>query len=144
MSADWYLWLKAAHVVAIIAWLAAVLYLPRLFVYHTAVAAGSEASETFKVMERRLLRAIATPAMTAAWVFGLIIAYQGHWFAAPWMHAKLLLVLILSGYTGYLARQVKVFRADANTRSARFYRILNEVPTVLMVLVVILVIVKPF
>lgn len=144
MSVDWYLWLKAAHVVAIIAWLAAVLYLPRLFVYHTAAAAGSEASETFKVMERRLLRAIATPAMIASWVLGLVIAYWGGWFVAPWLHAKLLLVLILSGYTGYLSKQVKVFAADANTRSARFYRVLNEVPTVLLVLIVILVIVKPF
>jgi protoporphyrinogen IX oxidase len=141
---DWYLWLKAAHVMSIIAWLAAVLYLPRLFVYHAGAVAGSQASETFKVMERRLYKAIATPAMVAAWIFGLWIAYLGGWFVAPWLHAKLLLVLILSGYTGFLGSQVRVFAADRNARSARFFRILNEVPTLLMVLIVILVIVKPF
>ena len=141
---DWYLWLKAAHVLAIISWLAAVLYLPRLFVYHTGVAAGSQASETFKVMERRLLNAIANPAMAASWILGLWIAYLGGWFASGWLHAKLLLVLVLSGYTGFLSKQVRVFAADANTRSARFFRILNEVPTVLMIGIVILVIVKPF
>lgn len=141
---NWYLWLTAAHVISLIAWLAAVLYLPRLFVYHTATAAGSETSETFKVMERRLLKAIATPAMIATWIFGLTIAYQGGWFTAGWLHAKLLLVLILSGYTGYLAKQVRVFAADANQRSSKFFRILNEVPTVLLIGIVILAIVKPF
>jgi protoporphyrinogen IX oxidase len=141
---DLYLWLKAAHVIAIIAWLAALLYLPRLFVYHCGVAAGSQASETFKVMERRLLTVIANPAMIAAWVLGLVIAYLGGWFVAGWLHAKLLLVLLLSGYTGFLSKQVRIFAADANRRSDRFFRILNEVPTVAMILIVILVIVKPF
>jgi protoporphyrinogen IX oxidase len=139
-----YLWFKAAHVVAIIAWLAALLYLPRLMVYHCAAEAGSVQSETFKVMERRLLMAIANPAMLAAWVFGLTIAVQGGWFQSGWMHAKLLLVILLSGYTGYLSKQVKVFAADRNQKSARFFRILNEVPTVLMIAIVVLVIVKPF
>jgi putative membrane protein len=124
--------------------MAAMLYLPRLFVYHAGVPAGSPQSETFKVMEQRLLRFIATPAMIATWILGLWIAYDGGWFSAGWLHAKLLLVLILSGVHGFFARTVRDFTADRNRRPSRFYRIINEVPTVLMVLVVILVVVKPF
>jgi putative membrane protein len=139
-----YLWIKAAHVIAVIAWMAAMLYLPRLFVYHAGVPAGSPQSETFKVMEQRLLRFIATPAMIATWILGLWIAYDGGWFSAGWLHAKLLLVLILSGVHGFFARTVRDFTADRNRRPSRFYRMINEVPTVLMVLVVILVVVKPF
>jgi protoporphyrinogen IX oxidase len=139
-----YLWIKAAHIVAVIAWMAAMLYLPRLFVYHAEAPAGSAQSETFKVMERRLLRIIATPAMIATWILGLWIAYQGGFFSSGWLHAKLLLVLILSGLHGFFAGSVRAFAADRNTRSARFYRMINEVPAVLMVLVVILVVVKPF
>ncbi len=138
-------YIKAFHIIAVIAWMAGVLYLPRLFVYHTATKPGSEQSETFKVMERRLLRYITTPAMVAAWVFGLILAfYVVDWSAAGWFHAKLMLVVILSGFTGFLGKWMKDFAADRNTRSQRFYRIANEVPTALMIVIVILAVVKPF
>jgi putative membrane protein len=136
-----YLWIKALHVVAIIAWMAGLLYLPRLFVYHAGVATGSETSETFKVMERRLLKAIMNPAMIVAWLAGLFLAWQGGWFRAGWFHGKLLLVLILSGVHGHFAARVKDFAADRNTRSARYYRFVNEIPTLLMIAIVILVIV---
>jgi putative membrane protein len=139
-----YLWLKALHVVAIIAWMAGLLYLPRLFVYHCAAETGSVQSETFKVMERRLLKAIMNPAMIATWVLGLALVWQGGWLTSGWLHAKLALVLGLSAVHGMLAKQVKVFAADRNARPARYFRILNEVPTVLMIGIVILVIVKPF
>ncbi len=139
-----YLWLKAFHVIAVIAWMAGMLYLPRLFVYHCDAPVGSRQSETFKVMERRLLKAIMTPAMVVTWALGLWLAVSGNWFSFGWLHAKLALVLAMSGVHGFLAATVKRFAADANVRPARFYRILNEVPTVLMVAIVILVIVKPF
>ena len=141
---DVYLWIKALHVAAVIAWMAAMLYLPRLFVYHVGAAAGSETSETFKVMERRLLRGIATPSMIVTWLAGLTLVWQGGWMTSGWLHAKLLLVLILSGIHGMLARYTRDFANDRNVRSARFYRIINEVPAVLMLAIVILVIVKPF
>jgi protoporphyrinogen IX oxidase len=138
-------YIKAFHIIAVIAWMAGVLYLPRLFVYHAAAEAGSAQSETFKVMERRLLRYITTPAMVAAWVFGLILAFSVvDWSAAGWFHAKLLLVIILSGFTGILGKWMKDFAQDRNTRSQRFYRIANEVPTLLMIVIVILAVVKPF
>jgi protoporphyrinogen IX oxidase len=139
-----YDWLKALHVIAIIAWMAGMLYLPRLFVYHAEAPKGSIQSETFKIMERRLLKAIINPAMIVTWVLGLVLAWQGAWWTAGWLHGKLLLVLILSGLHGIYARRLKEFAADRNTRPARYYRILNEVPTVLMIGIVILVIVKPF
>ena len=139
-----YLWIKSLHVVSIIAWMSGLLYLPRLFVYHCGAAAGSEMSETFKVMERRLLRAIMTPAMILAWITGLTLAVQAGFFTAGWMHFKLLLVLIMSGAHGYMSRCVRTFAADANMRSHKFYRVLNEVPTLLMLAVVVAVIVKPF
>ena len=139
-----YLWLKAAHVIAVIAWMAGMLYLPRLFVYHCAAAPGSAQSETFKMMERRLLRAIINPAMIATWVFGLWLAFEGGFFKAGWLHGKLALVLALSAVHGLFARWVKDFAADRNPRSDKFYRIINEVPTLLMIGIVILVIVKPF
>lgn len=139
-----YLWIKAAHVIAVISWMAGMLYLPRLFVYHTAVAPGSEQSETFKVMERRLLRAIINPAMVATWVFGAWLAWDGGWLSSGWFHAKLALVILLSAAHGFFSRQVRMFAEDRNTYSQKFYRILNEVPTLLMILIVILVIVKPF
>jgi protoporphyrinogen IX oxidase len=138
---DLYLWIKALHVVAIIAWMAGMLYLPRLFVYHAGVPVGSPMSETFKVMERRLLKAIINPAMTVAWLAGLTLAYEGGWFKAGWLHAKLLLVILLSAAHGVFAKRVKEFAADRNTHSARYYRIVNEIPTVLMIGIVILVIV---
>ncbi|HEY8564843.1 MAG TPA: protoporphyrinogen oxidase HemJ [Beijerinckiaceae bacterium] len=139
-----YLWLKAFHVVAVIAWMAGLLYLPRLFVYHCDAAAGSAQSETFKVMERRLLKAIMNPAMIATWVLGLVIAAQGEWWRAGWLHGKFALVIGLSAVHGVYAKRLKEFAADRNTRPARYYRILNEVPTLLMIGIVILVIVKPF
>ncbi len=139
-----YLWIKAFHVIAIIAWMAGMLYLPRLFVYHSETQRGSIQSETFKIMERRLLKAIINPAMIATWVFGLWLVWWGGWYTAPWFHAKFLLVILLSGVHGMLSRFVKDFAADRNRKTQKFYRIINEVPTVLMVLIVILVVVKPF
>lgn len=139
-----YEWIKAFHVIAVIAWMAGMLYLPRLFVYHCEAEVGSKQSETFKVMERRLLKAIINPAMIAAWLLGLYLAWTGHWFSSGWFHIKLLLVLILSGLHGMLARWVRDFANDRNTRSQKFYRIINEIPTVLMIGIVIMVIVKPF
>jgi putative membrane protein len=139
-------YIKAFHVIAIIAWMAGLLYLPRLFVYHAQSKTGSEQSETFKVMERRLLRYITTPAMLASWVLGLALAFSGviDWSKDGWFHAKLFLVLLLSAYHGFLAKWTKDFALDRNTHSARFYRIANEVPTLLMILIVILVVVRPF
>jgi putative membrane protein len=139
-----YEWIKALHVVAIISWMAAMLYLPRLFVYHCGVAVGSDQSELFKVMERRLLKAIMTPAMIVAWLAGLWLIHAGGFWAAGWLHAKLAMLLALTGIHGWLARLVRVFAADRNTRPARYFRVLNEVPTLLMVGIVIMVIVKPF
>ena len=138
--------IKAFHIIAIIAWMAGLLYLPRLFVYHAESKTGSEHSETFKVMERRLLRYITTPAMLASWVLGLALAFSGliDWSKDGWFHAKLFLVLVLSAYHGLLAKWTKDFALDRNTRSPRFYRIANEVPTLLMILIVILVVVRPF
>jgi protoporphyrinogen IX oxidase len=138
------LWVKALHIMAVIAWMAGMFYLPRLFVYHVDAPAGSVQSETFKTMERRLLKAIMNPAMIAVWLTGLYLAWSERFFAAPWLHAKLTLVLAMSGLHGYLAATTRKFAADRNDKSARFYRILNEVPTALMALIVILVVVKPF
>jgi putative membrane protein len=139
-----YPWAKALHVMAVISWMAGMLYLPRLFVYHVDAPAGSPQSETFKVMERRLLRGIINPAMTATWVLGLWLAWYGFSFSGGWLHAKLALVLVLSGLHGYLSGAQRRFAGDANTKSARHWRIVNEVPAVLMAGIVILVIVKPF
>jgi putative membrane protein len=139
-----YAWVKALHIISVIAWMAGMLYLPRLFVYHAEAPTGSPQSETFKVMERRLLKAIMTPAMIATWIFGLWLAVEGGWFRSGWLHGKLALVIALSGLHGYLAATIRRFANDANTRNPRFYRVLNEVPTVIMIGIVILVVVKPF
>ena len=139
-----YLWLKAFHAIAVIAWMAGMLYLPRLFVYHSETLKGSIQSETFKIMERRLLKAIINPAMIVTWVLGLYLVWDGGWYTSGWMHAKFALVLIMSGLHGVYVSRLKDFAADKNTRPAKYYRILNEVPTVLMIGIVILVIVKPF
>jgi putative membrane protein len=139
-----YLWLKAAHIIAIIAWMAGMLYLPRLFVYHSQTATGSPQAETFKVMERRLLRAIINPAMVATWVLGFWLAWEGDFLRSGWLHAKFALVLVMSGLHGYLSASVRAFAEDRNQRSSRHWRIVNEVPTVLMILIIILVVVKPF
>lgn len=141
---DLYLWAKAIHVIAVIAWMAGMLYLPRLFVYHADVPVGSPQSETFKVMERRLLRAIINPAMVVTWVFGLWLAWRGFDFSGGWLHAKIGLVVLLSGVHGYLSGGVRRFAEDRNQKSSRHWRIVNEVPTLLMIAIVILVVVKPF
>lgn len=142
--ADAYLWVKSLHVIAVIAWMAGMLYLPRLFVYHTAAKPGSETSETFKVMEKRLLRFIINPAMIVTWIAGLWMAWEIYGFQGGWLHAKLLLVVLMSGLHGYLSKSTRLFAEDRNMRSAKHWRIINEVPTVLMILIVVLVIVKPF
>lgn len=139
-----YEWIKAVHVIAVIAWMAGMLYLPRLMVYHTEAQTGSIQSETFKIMERRLLKGIINPAMILTWMAGLYLAWSAFGFKGGWLHGKILLVIVLSGIHGYLSGRVRAFAEDRNDKTARFYRILNEVPAVLMVLIVILVIVKPF
>lgn len=139
-----YLWVKAAHIIAVIAWMAGMLYLPRLFIYHCEAPPGSAQSETFKVMERRLLRVIINPAMVLTWVLGLWLAWQAGLFTAGWFQAKLALVLALSGVHGFFSGAVRRFAADANTVPQRAWRMWNEVPTVLMVGIVILAVVKPF
>ena len=139
-----YAWLKAFHIIAVIAWMAGMLYLPRLFVYHCEAQAGSKQSETFKVMERRLLRAIINPAMIAAWVLGLALIWQCGWLAAHWLQAKLVLVLALSAVHGLLARWVRDFAADRNQHTQKFYRMINEIPAILMIGIVLLAVIKPF
>ena len=139
-----YEWIKALHIIAVIAWMAGMLYLPRLFVYHCEAEIGSKQSETFKVMERRLMRAIINPAMTVTWLAGLYLAWSGHWFSSGWFHGKLALVILMSGVHGFFSRWRKNFEADRNTRSQKFFRIINELPTVIMIGIVILVVVKPF
>jgi protoporphyrinogen IX oxidase len=141
--ADYYLWIKAAHVMAVIAWMAGLFYLPRLFVYHVDAKPRSVQSETFKVMERRLYKAIMMPAMIASWVLGLaLIGIIG--FGEGWLWVKLGAVLGLSGFQGLLGRHVRLFAQDRNTHSGRYFRIINEVPTLAMVIIVIMAIVKPF
>jgi putative membrane protein len=139
-----YEWLKAFHIIAVIAWMAGMLYLPRLFVYHCDAQLGSKQSETFKIMERRLLKIIINPAMLAAWALGLWLAWAGGFFSAPWLQVKIALVLVLSGLHGALVRWVRDFAADQNRHSARFYRIINEMPAVLLIAIVVLAVVKPF
>ena len=138
------LWIKALHVISVIAWMAGMFYLPRLFVYHTEAVPGSAESERFKIMERRLLRAIINPAMIAAWVFGVTLALLTEVYKEHWFQAKFALVIAMSGLHGYFAGRVRAFAQDRNDKPARFYRILNEVPPILMVFIVILVIVQPF
>lgn len=139
-----YLWLKAAHVVAVIIWMAGMLYMPRLFVYHCKASPGSECSETFKVMERRLLTMVVNPAMILAWALGLWLAWDGGWVWSGWLHAKLTLVVALSGLHGFYARWTAHFGQDRNRHSQRFYNIVNELLVIILIVVVILVIVKPF
>ena len=141
---EFYLWFKALHIVAVISWMAGMLYLPRLFVYHAEAEPGSEKSETFKVMERRLLRAIMNPAMIVAWVFGLWLLYLSEAWREYWMMAKIALILAMTVLHHLYALWRKDFDAGRNTRPARFYRIANEAPTLLMIGIVILVIVQPF
>ena len=139
-----YLWLKALHVIAVISWMAGMLYLPRLFVYHCDAEVGSKQSETCKLMERRLLRAIINPAMIATWVLGLWLTYESGFFKAGWLHAKFALVIAMSAIHGFNVRWVRAFAEDRNVHSQKFYRVMNEIPTLLMIAIVILVIFKPF
>ena len=139
-----YLWIKAFHIVAVIAWMAGMLYLPRLFVYHAGVAPGSEQSETFKIMEQRLLRLIMTPAMIVTWLLGIALALQGQFLAATWFHIKIVLVLLMTVVHGLFSHWARDFVHDRNRRSAKFYRIANEIPTALLIAIVILATVKPF
>ncbi len=139
-----YEWIKALHVIAVISWMAGMLYLPRLFVYHCEAEPGSKQSETFKIMEGRLLKIIINPAMVVTWLAGLWLVWAGQWEKAGWLHAKFALVIVMSAVHGFLVGRTRDFAGDKNTRSQRFYRILNEVPAVLMIAIVILVIVKPF
>ncbi len=141
---DLYLWLKSLHIFMVVAWMAGMLYLPRLFVYHADAAVGSKESETFKVMERRLLRGIMNPAMIVVWVVGLWMAVSGGWMVAGWMHAKMALVLVMSAVHGLYSKWRKDFEADRNTRSASYYRIWNEVPAVILIAIIVLVVIKPF
>jgi putative membrane protein len=141
---DFYPWAKAIHVIAVISWMAGMLYLPRLFVYHCEAEKGSVQSETFKVMERRLLRGIINPAMVITWAFGLWLAWKGFGFQGGWLHTKIALVIAMSAVHGYLAAAVRKFADDRNEKPARHWRIVNEIPTLLMIAIVILVVVKPF
>jgi putative membrane protein len=139
-----YLWIKAFHIIAVIAWMAGMLYLPRLFVYHATAVPGSAQSETFKTMEQRLLRFIMTPAMIATWLLGIALVVQGGWIGASWFHAKFALVLILTVIHGLFSHWARDFAHDRNTRSPKFYRIANEIPTAILILIVVLAVVKPF
>jgi len=144
---DYYSWVKALHIISVIAWMAGMFYLPRLYVYHAEKApVGSEMSETFKVMERKLLRAIINPAMVATWTFGLLLVFTPgviDW-GDIWPWVKAIMVLLMSWFHGWLSTRRREFARDQNTRSGRAYRLANEVPTVLMLVIVIMVIVKPF
>jgi putative membrane protein len=139
-----YPWLKALHIIAVIAWMAGMLYLPRLFVYHCEARVGTPEYERFSLMERKLLRVIINPSMIAVWVLGLTLAYAQDVWTQGWFLAKLALVLVLSGMHGMFSRWRRDFERGANTKSQRFYRVVNEVPAALMALIVILVVVKPF
>jgi putative membrane protein len=139
-----YEWVKAFHIIAVIAWMAGMLYLPRLFVYHCEAEPGSKQSETFKLMERRLLRLIINPAMIVVWLLGLYMAWEAPWYDELWLQLKVALVLAMSGLHGFFARWVKDFAADRNRQSQKFYRIINEIPAALIVAIVLLVVLKPF
>jgi putative membrane protein len=139
-----YLWLKALHLIAVISWMAGMLYLPRLFVYHAASKPGSEQAETFKVMEGRLLRFIMTPAMIVTWLAGIALVVLGQWMGAGWFHAKLVLVLVMTVMHGLFSQWTTEFAYDRNTHTQKFFRIVNEIPTLLLIVIVILAVVKPF
>lgn len=141
---DFYLWVKALHVIAVIAWMAGMLYMPRLFIYHTDAEPGSVQSETFKIMEQRLLKVIMNPAMMISWMLGLYIAWDFYRFQGAWLHVKLLLVVLLTLVHVHFARAVRTFAKDGPRKTARYWRAMNELPTVLMIAIVIFVIVKPF
>lgn len=140
-----YEWVKALHIMSVVAWMAGMFYLPRLYVYHADAEVGSDKSETFKIMERRLLRGIINPAMVATFIFGIwMLILVPDYLSEPWMHVKLACVVLMTGFHGFLSRWRRDFVEDRNRRSARFYKIANEIPTVLLVIIVIMVVVKPF
>ncbi|MEZ5873001.1 MAG: protoporphyrinogen oxidase HemJ [Nitratireductor sp.] len=139
-----YLWAKAVHVMAVISWMAGMFYLPRLFIYHCDAETGSVQSETFKLMEGRLLRVIMNPAMTIAWVFGIWLAWKSDVWLEVWFLVKFAAVIAMSAAHGQLAKGVRLFAEDRNTVSARHWRMINEIPTVLMIVIVVMVIVRPF
>lgn len=140
-----YDWFRALHVIAVISWMAGIFYLPRLFVYHADADIGSEMSETFKIMERKLLRIIMNPAMIATWFFGLMLVFGNPAIASNgWFHVKALAVVLMTGFHHYLGRCRKRFLTDRNQKSNKFYRKINEIPTILMIVIVIMVIVRPF
>jgi putative membrane protein len=144
MLADYYDWIKAAHIFFVIAWMAGMLYLPRLYVYHARAAKGSELSETFKVMERRLMRGIINPSMGLTWILGLTLAWLGNHWSEHWLHGKLLLVLCMQLVHAGYSRWRRQFARDENRHTEKFYRIMNEVPAVILIGILILVVVKPF
>ena len=133
------------HIISVIAWMAGMLYLPRLFVYHTTKQVGSDSSETFKIMERRLLKLIINPAAILSYIFGFTLIYSigAENLGQIWLQLKILLVLGMSGLHGYFAKLVKDFEADKRTKSHKFYRIINELPTVLLIVIIFLVTFKP-
>lgn len=139
-----YEWFKAGHVIFVIFWMAGMFMLPRYFAYHCETTIGSPESEAWKAREKRIVKVIINPAMVLAWAFGLTIAFAGDWFAQGWLHAKLLLVLGLSGFHGFLVGQVRKFSHDQGLRNGRTWRLLNEIPSFTTIVVVILVVVKPF
>lgn len=139
-----YLLVKSLHIIAVVAWMAAMLYLPRLFVYHASAARGGELSETFKVMERRLLWAIATPALVITWLSGLHIAVAGAHYGALWFQIKFVLVIAMTALHIHNVIYQRAFARDANTKSTRYFRMYNEAPTLLLIAIVLLVVVKPF
>ena len=143
---DWYPWILSGHIISIIAWMAGMFYMPRLFAYHAEAEVGSDKSETFKLMERRLLRAIINPAMIAAWIFGILLVLTPgivDW-AMGWPWVKATIVLAMSGLHGLLSRWRRQFASDRNIHTTRFYKLINEVPTVMMIVIVIMVVAKPF
>jgi len=140
-----YLWIKALHIISVIAWMAGILYLPRLFVYHADAQPGTELSETLKIMERRLLRIIMNPAMILTWIFGVLMFWANpDLFSEGWMHVKLTGILLMTGYHHVLVKWMKKFRNDKNEKTAKYYRIANEVPTVIMIVIVLMAVAKPF
>lgn len=142
---EYYYWILSLHIISVISWMAGMFYLPRLFVYHTRLEIGSDASEMFKEMERKLMRIIINPAMTASWIFGLAMSFgQDSWHAGGWFYVKFAAVLVLSGFHGFLSRWRKDFEKDQNKHTEKYFRMMNEVPTILMMIVVFMVILKPF
>ncbi len=143
---QYYDWLRAIHIIAVISWMAGMLYLPRLFVYHTKTTIGSEMSQTFKTMERRLLKIIINPAMIIAWIFGMLMLYS-RWdlfVLLPWMHAKLLFVILMTILHHIYVKHVKLFAIDQNKKSTKYFKILNEIPALFTIIIVIMAVAEPF